>query len=170
MALKLQTNIPVTLALTRPDPKIYTHKGGRISHMYSILYPDGSEDKAFLTADCSETIQQMRIPAREPFTICKRKTQQGTQFYEVHTCANSNRSGKVALPATAIEAPQPKPPTRARSASLPLMESALCAAVDAADAAKKYAASKGIALEFGPEDVKAIGITLYIAAKRDKAA
>lgn len=168
MALKLQINIPVTLSLTRPDPKIYTHEGGRQSYMYSITYPDGKPDKAFLTPGCSETIQQMGIQPREQFTICRRKTPQGAEYFEVHTCANSDRSGKVALPATA-EQPQPKPAGRAHVASSP-MGSALIAAFDAARILEDYAASKGIALKFSAEDVRAIANTLFIQACRDSLA
>jgi hypothetical protein len=168
MALKLQNNIPVTLSLTRADPRPYTHEGGRQSFMYSITYPDGTNDKAFLTPSCSETIQQMRIKPGEQFTLCKRKTGEGKEFFEVHTCANSQRTGQIAsaprAAATAThEQPQRIEPRRATS----LMGAALIAAIDAARQAEEYAASKGIPLEFRPEDLRCIANTLYIQACKD---
>lgn len=169
MALKLQINQPVELALTRQDPKVYEHDG-RTSYMYSIVRRDNTEDKAFLTASCSQTIAELRIQPREWFTICRRKTGQGAEFYEVHTCANSARTGTVTAPPAvpgAPAAPQPKEMGQARNSASSVMGAALIAAIDAASQAEKYAASRGITLEFGPEDLRAIANTLYIQACKD---
>lgn len=172
MALKLQINLPVELALTRADPKRYTNEG-RTSLMYSVVLRDGTEEKAFLTQACADTITQLQIQPREWFTLCRRKTPQGGEYFEVHTSANSVRSGVPAsIPAPApTPVPQPIPPQRANtshSGASSVMGAALIAAIDAATEAKQYAASKGITLEFKPEDVRAIAATLFIAASHQQ--
>jgi hypothetical protein len=56
-------------------------------------------------------------------------------------------------------------PERPRAGSL--MSSAMVAAVDAVIIAQAYAASKGLAIAFGPEDIRAIAATLYIQHGKD---
>lgn len=172
MALKLQINIPLELALTRPDPKRYTNEG-RTSLMYSVVLRDGTEEKAFLTQACADTITQLQIQPREWFTLCRRKLPNGGgEYFEVHTSANSVRSGVLASIPTPTPAPVPQPIPAQRASSShsgasSVMGAALMAAIDAATEAKQYAASKGITLEFKPEDLRAIANTLFIAASKD---
>lgn len=82
MAIKLQINRPVELALTRMDPRSFQH-GKDVSLMYSIVLTDGTEDKIFLPEHHGRTIQEMRIQKGEFFTVCKRKTAQGSQYIEI---------------------------------------------------------------------------------------
>jgi hypothetical protein len=56
-------------------------------------------------------------------------------------------------------------PERPRAGSL--MASAMVAAVDACIIAQEYAQSKGLALAFGHEDIRAIAATLYIQHSKD---
>lgn len=168
MALKLKFNEPTEIMLLRPDPKVYTNEG-RTSYMYSVQLADGSQDKAFLTAEASATLQQLRIQAMQPFTIVRRKTAEGREFFDLHTRANEARS------VSHVPAPQPPAPMPMASAATltghtkasAVMGSALIAAIDAAKLAEQYAASKGIAVEFGPEDLRAIANTIYIQAWKD---
>lgn len=189
MALKLNLNEPVTLALTRSDPKPYTYPNRPPSYMYSVVTADGAEDKAFLSASCSQTLAEMQIQPREWFTLCRRKTPQGQEYYEVQTSATSqvsNRLPAISAPqhAASVPAPRPqaqppqppqqhraslpapKPPTQARNAST-VMGAALIAAFDAVQQAQQYAASQGMPVEFRAEDVRAIAATIFIAASRD---
>jgi len=48
-----------------------------------------------------------------------------------------------------------------------IMASALCAAIDATRDAEGYAHSKGIEIEFGSDDIRAISNTLFIALSKD---
>lgn len=172
MALKFNFNQPVELALTRPDPKVYQTTGRPASFMYSVVLPDGTEDKAFLSASCSQTIVELRIQPREFFSICRRKTPQGIEFYDVHTSAKSVRAQLPAPPAqpqAASDPPAPRPVQRASSSNSAssVMGAALIAAIDATKAAERYAKEQGLEFEFGPDDVRAIANTLYIQACKD---
>lgn len=170
MALSLKLNEPVSIALTRLDPKPYHHPGRQEpTYMYSIMYQDGSLDKAFLTPVAFEAISQLQIQPREFFSICKRKTPQGAEFFEVQTSAKSS------TPPPRNGTPAPIPVHRATSsapASAPvvpslLMGDALIAAIDAVKHAEAYARSNGIPVEFGPPDIRALASTLYIQASKD---
>jgi hypothetical protein len=92
MALKLNLNQPVQLMLSRPDPKRYQNSNRPDSYMYSVILEDGTEDKVFLSADCSQTLQELQIAARQPFVLCRRKTPAGVEYFEVQTSANSTTS------------------------------------------------------------------------------
>jgi hypothetical protein len=166
MALKLKLNEPVELALTRPDPKAYTNEG-RTSLMYSIVLRDGTEDKAFLTQAAAETIAQLKIQPREWFTLCKRKTPHGVDYFEVHTSAISTRTGIPAPAPTRKPTASATSPIQGNPLASSLMSAALIAAVDAAQAAERHAEDRGIPVKFGPDDIRAIANTLYIQASRD---
>lgn len=172
MSLKLTLNQPVQLALTRPDPKQYQNHGRPDSFMYSVVVlADGTEEKVFLSAECSQTIQELQIQPRQPFVLCRRKTPQGTEYFEVQTPAKSQLS--KTLPPTSIPTPAPKPMNSAATSitsqtrASSLMAAALITAIDAATLAREYAASKGVALEFKTEDYRCIAATLYIQASKD---
>jgi len=169
MALSLKLNEPVSIALTRLDPKPYHHPGRQEpTYMYSIMYQDGSFDKAFLTPPAFEAISQLQIQPREFFSLCKRKTPQGAEYFEVQT------SAKPSPPPRGTPAPIPvhRTSNSATPASAPvipslLMGDALIAAIDAVKHAEAYARSNGIPVEFGPQDVRALAATLYIQASKD---
>ncbi len=164
---KLQINEPVELALTRPDPKRYQNEGKPPSMMYSIVTRDGTEDKIFVSPMCSAAIEELQIKPHEFFTLCRRKTSQGKEYYEVHSGKDSTISNKLpTLPADAPARIQPGSAGHTRASSL--MGAALITAIDAATLAQQYAASKGIALEFGAADLRAIAATLYIQAAKDR--
>jgi hypothetical protein len=190
MALKLNLNEPVQLALLRADARIYQHEGKAPSHMYSVLLPDGTESKVFLTPAASQAILELRIQPREWFNLCRRKTPQGIEFYDLQTSANAvaRTLNPVPVPppqppiptqpqATLPEPlpqqppkPQPMPPQRAltsQTRASSAMGAALIAAIDAATLAQQYAAAKGIEIEFGSEDVRAIAATIFIATSRE---
>lgn len=180
MALKLQINQPIELTLTRPDPKRYQN-GDRTSLMYSVKLPDGTEEKIFLPPSCADSIADLRIQPREWFTLCRRKTSEGREFFDLHTSANSARSSSprqqqstapAPIPSTAAAIPQTTNSKSPASANAPvqatkLMSAAFISAIDAAKAAEQYAASQGIALEFGPDDFRAVAATIYIQACKD---
>ena len=92
-------------------------------------------------------------------------------IFEVETL----RQSRVSLPTRQsprnIEQPPAPKPSASSQSSHPrassVMGRALMAAIDAASQAQEYAASKGIAVEFGPEDYRAIAATLYIQAAKD---
>lgn len=50
-----------------------------------------------------------------------------------------------------------------------IMASALIAAFDATQEAERYAHSKGVEIEFGPDDIRAISNTIFIAISKDPA-
>lgn len=168
MALKLKLNEPVQLMLTRKDPKIY-QTDGRTSYMYSVILADGTEEKAFLSKQCADTITELQIQPRELFTLVRRKTAEEKEFFDLHTIAKEQTSRALApLPDAQ---PAPKPPQTASSShqtrASSIMGAALIAAIDAAALARQYAESKGLAVEFGPEDLRAIANTIYIQACKD---
>lgn len=170
MALKLNLNEPAQIAITRADAKEFTHPGKASSFMYSIVLPDGREDKLFLTPSGVQTLQQLQIQPREWFSICRRKTPQGIEFFDLQTSAIAGRhvSSSIGAPAPS-PSPKPIPPQRATSSNSAssVMGAALMAAIDAVKEAEEYAKRKGIPVEFGPADLRAIANTIYIAATKD---
>lgn len=174
MALKLPLNQPVSLSLTRPDPKHYAASAGKPACvMYSVALPDGTEDKLFLPPSCGQSLDALQLRPQEPFVVCRRKTPAGAEYIEVQTSAKSVSSRDLAPAPAPVPAPPatPKPmqtaseihPARASQ----IMGAALIAALDATQLAQEYAVAKGLTVEFGPEDVRAIANTMYIQACRD---
>lgn len=168
MALKLTINEPLELALLRRDPKTYKHGDKAPSYMYSVVLADSREDKLFATHALKETIEQLRIQPRQPFVLCRRKTPQGVEYFEVHARANSQYSNaihpKPAAKETQAQSATEQPKRRPGS----IMAAALIAAIDATQAAEQHAHKKGIAMEFGPADIRAIADTMFIAVSRDR--
>lgn len=77
----------------------------------------------------------------------------------------------VAAPRTAPAprpAPQPQPETRITPVAMQLA-SCFCAAIDACLEAETYAKSKGLAIEFNAEDLRAVALSVYIGAQRQQA-
>ena len=166
MSLKLELNTPMQLALIYPQPKIYSQPGRPESHMYSVQLMDGSQERIFLSVKASQTITELRIQPREWFTICRRRTPQNVEYFDIETSRQSARSG------VPVPQPAPKPPQSAhnghgRSKASDVMGAALIAAIDATDQAKRYAAERNIPLEFDPADIRAIAATMFIQAAKD---
>ena len=172
MALKLNLNEPIQLSLTRLDPKAFAQPGKPPSHMYSVQLPDGTEDKLFLPQSCSATITDLRINTGDLFAICRRKTSEGREYFEIEAPLQ-RRPAQVAQQAAAPQPVAPRdpggiPPVAPSSGSASaILSAALIAAIDAASNATRYAQSKGMALEFGPEDIRALAATVYIQGCKD---
>ena len=52
---------------------------------------------------------------------------------------------------------------------LALLQEALASSVDAAVATEQYAATKGLAIRFGSEDLRAMALSLFIQRTREAA-
>lgn len=121
-----------------------------------------------MTPAAHKTIQELQIKAHEWFSLVRRKTPQGTEYFEIETSRASGRSG---IPATQ-PAPKPVASEPSQPAAMPassLMSRALIAAIDATDEAKRHAASRGLTIEFTSEDVRCIANTFYIQYCRTSA-
>ena len=90
-------------------------------------------------------------------------TPQGIEYFEVHTARRSQATNTITPKPPARETEAPPQPRRKASS---ITGAALIVAIDAAQLAEQHAHKKGIALEFGPEDVRSIADTLFIAASR----
>ena len=76
----------------------------------------------------------------------------------------SEEINRAFYPPTQNEAPRPMPRPEAQ-----MLAGALCTAFDAAQEATRYAKEKGGDLRFSTDDIRSLGISLYIEACKQRA-
>ncbi len=161
--LKLQPNQTYTLNLKYQKG---IEKQGQYGLQFQYTLSDGSI--LYLPPIAHTEVQSLNVGPDEPFTIRKSITNGNAAVWSVER-----------VPGESI--PAPKPVTTARSISradaipappsLTTRESIrvfqqLCAVIQAAKAAEEFSVSIGYPVKFGPEDIRAMGISGFIEQSR----
>ena len=181
--LKFRTNVPETIALA------YT-KGKEVEGAYGdqVMFTLQDGRRVYLDPWVAEKIDCLQLGRGELFTIVRREIQKSAgrksidfdvwrgadtaQAAAPQSVPSTPRNGSSAIP---HEKEQPQGTTAAperlthelvASIGASRIELALCAAIDAAAKAEAHAKEKGLSIRFGPEDVRAIGLSLFIAMDR----
>jgi hypothetical protein len=175
--LRLQTNVPETIALRFTDGLTVSSKFGGDQMMFSLV--DGR--KMFLPPVVSQKIKNSGIRESEPFTICKREVANGNRrtieyqidLVEIVEHHDNGRIHAVATPVAAAPpvaapvAPAALPPAAVATSTLSPMTAAGIAAIDAVLEVERYARDKGMTdFEFGSENIQKVWMTLYIDSRK----
>jgi hypothetical protein len=181
--LRLQTNVPETIALEFTDGLTVSSKFGGDQVMFSLT--DGR--KLFLTPFVAKKIADSGVQAKQPFVLTKREIASGNRRsvdYQIET-AKLVQSSAVPAPsqttirqtqvtnaptpaATPAAAAAPAPaPAPSDTSAVALMKMAGCGAIDVALEVERYAQSKGMTdFLFGAENVQKVAVTLFLEMSR----
>lgn len=197
-SLKLQTNVPETIALEFADGLPVESQFGGNQRMFSLC--DGR--KFYCSPFVAQQIAAAGIAAKQPFTICKREISLGnrrTVEYQIDrveaAAAFSQNATAAAIGSTsssnlttqayngnaarqlhvmnAPAAPPPAPapaPVASDSSAVALMKIAGCGAIDAVLEIESYAKSKGLPdFAFCSDDIQKLTVTLFLSMKGGRA-
>lgn len=190
--LKLETNVPQTIALAFADGLTMPSKFGGEQRMFSLV--DGR--KWFAAPYIADKLKNAGVVANQPFVICKRELVTGNRRvveYQIETgsaatapvstASTSQQTVQVspshsihAVPAPVAPAaplvtsasgwPIAPAPTVDTSAAA-IAASTGCAAVDAVLVVESYARSRGLTdFAFSPENIEKLWVTLFIDARK----
>lgn len=178
--IRFDANVPVEVALKFDGGKQVKSRIPEAPDqmMYSLC----GDDTIYVPLLVGEKIAQLGVKKMELISICKR--QQGSMTkWEVKRVGDTatapleqvQAQRALATPATPQIAPLEKSnpntphsnPEIGHTIISRIMASALIAAIDATQEAERYAHSKGIELEFGTDDIRAISNTVFIALSKD---
>jgi len=160
IALKFAQGKPVRSQITGESQVLLTLTDGRPWYVSTFI---------------ADRLREAGIEAREQIEVTK--VGRGPDDWAIvpltaHPGEGSAPSAPAAIAQTSQQVP-PAPPepdqTRKLSGAALCMMSAMCAAVDAIVETRAYATRRGIGLTFSEESVRAIGLSIYIAACRDGA-
>jgi len=171
-AIRFAANVPVEVALQFDGGKQV--KSRIFDAPDQMMYTVCGDDAIYVPLSVASEIAQLGIKKMELISIC-RWQQGGVTRWEV------KRLSEAAQPA-----PEPSPQRNqvadleirhADSTLVPiahtviskLMAASLIAAFDATQEAERYAHTKGVEIEFGAEDIRAISNTIFIALSKDPA-
>jgi len=185
--IKLQTNVPEVIALEFAVGKPVTSQFGGDQVMFSTT--DGR--RLYLPPFVADKIHNARITPKTPFAICKREVTHGNRRsveYQIETPneetatasvnATAVRVGTSAPAATTTKQPAthvtngggnvpPSVPTTApETPEMAAMIEAHKRAIDVAAVAEDYAKSRGLAIHYAAEDIRAIAATIFIQQSR----
>ncbi len=174
--LKLQTNVPETIALKFPD-------GVPVSSQYSgdqIMFSLTDDRKLYLAPVVAKKIEAAGVGQGELFSICKREVTHGNRRvidYQVEKVSGTAVPGES--PAVSSSAgvassnsgrPQNNNGIHAVKAPTPAAPDTMAAcyrsAVDVALAAMTYAKERGLHMSPTFEDIRTIAATFFIAETR----
>ncbi len=177
--LKLQPNQTYTLNLKYQKG---VEKQGQYGLQFQYTLSDGSI--LYLPPIAHAEVQSLNVGPDEPFTIRKSIANGNAAVWTVERVPGES-STIVDANAFVHDHRQPKPVTSSRSISradaipappsLTTRESIrvfqqLCAVIQAAKAAEEFSVSIGYPVKFGPEDIRAMGISGFIEQSRRAAA
>jgi len=179
--IRFDANVPVEVALKFDGGKQVKSRIPEAPDqmMYSLC----GDDTIYVPLLVGEKIAQLGVKKMELISICKR--QQGSMTkWEVKRVGDTTTAplenveqvqaqralstpaapqiNRVIDPNTTHSNPEIGHTIISR-----IMASALIAAIDATQEAERYAHSKGIELEFGTDDIRAISNTVFIALSKD---
>jgi len=188
--LKLQANVPETIALEYTDGLPVASKFGGDQVMFSLC--DGR--KLFLAPFVASKIQAAGIQPKQPFQICKREVNQGNRRSveyaiaayakdeparfsdaktQIETAALVQSSAALSSTCTSTSVVQsqvnssPAAATPADSSVVALMKMAGCGAIDVVLAVEAYAREKGLTdFAFDPASIQDLVTTLFISMEK----
>ena len=164
--IAFQTNVPVTVALAYADG---LHVEGLFGDQ--IMYTLADERVMYVPPVVRSKLVELGIQPREPFSLCKAERKEGNRRcieWQVNKETNSNGLPPSETPPVNGQTNglgSPKPSNGQPAVSH--LQQALVASIDAAIAAEQYAAAKGFSVRFGSEDLRAMGLSLFIQHARD---
>src|SRR5215831_2206877 len=181
-----EANVPVTATLAYADGlKVQGRFGDQV--MYSLA--DGRV--MYVPPIVRDRLLKLGIRQNEPFNICRAERRGGNRRFvdwvvQPHSAASPipSANSHTAAPASPVNGDSGagfKPigngngngggklagvPASAATAEAAL-RAALMASIDAALAAEQYALTHGLSVRFGSEDLRAMGLSLFIQHARD---
>ena len=188
--VKFPINTPVQVALQFESGK---HVEGRYGDqvMYSLL----DNKVMYVPPYVEQRIQELAIAAGEPLQLCKRAVKGGNRKWvewsvkrgpqqphlsaneavaaeldlsKAQTHANGSTNGKSQERGNECEKNPPAlMPSAITGAGITAMELALNGAAEIAQRVEGRAAAKNYCLRFSSEDIRAIGLTIFIQAMRE---
>lgn len=152
--LKLEPNKPYELALKYKSGKPAKSLSGDPQLMLTttkglILY---------LPVHVAESITELHLGPQEPFILTKQSTANQITWSVERVAPNGTRASLV--PASGSSVPTPAIPVNGHGESA--VDVAMKAAIDVCVRGQKYAAAKGLSLQFVGEDVRTIMNTIQI--------
>lgn len=162
MIIKLQDNHKMTVALRYVTAK---EKSGKLG--IDFLYTLANGDVMFVPPAAHAEIQSLHVGPGEPFTLSKRIGPGGEAVWSVERM--SSPAPKPVAAARAISAAPspgvPIPPSLTTRESQRIFRQ-LVATIEAVKAAEEFSVSIGYPVKFGPEDIRAMGISGFIEQSR----
>lgn len=162
-----QANAPVTVALAYADGLPVQGRFGE-----QIMYTLTDERVMYVPPIVRNQLVDLGIQPGEVFTICKAERKQGNRNaieWRVERRGAAHDRPPWETPRANGKAnghPVARPPD---VMGLALLQEALVSSVDVAVATEQYAATKGLALRFGSEDLRAMALSLFIQRTREAA-
>jgi hypothetical protein len=180
--VKLPLNVPFVCTLETVQGKpVRSQVDGATDYLYNAQVA-GVPAMFFLPVEGAQALQNLRLQPGEEISILKRKVNGDAPTFQIRRMGD----GTLAVPAPPPPTPQPirmlAPRTQAEDSETPRLASAdhavpgtgalvaqcfMCA-VDALLGTQIYAAKKGLTLAFNEEDVRALGITIYIGKQKER--
>jgi hypothetical protein len=145
--LKLEPNVPTELALQFPTGMNVTGNYGP-----QVLFTLTNNRRIYLDPKVAEEIRALTLAPGQPFILTKTQ-KQGQRGFDWTV------ERKVVQPAAAPSGVAESMRTAAQ------IEHALKTAVAAAASAERFATEIGYTVRFGPEDIRAMGITILIGMR-----
>lgn len=171
MADKMQfpTNVPQTVALKYATGKRVESR----YNDYEVYFTLIDNPPLYASPALADKIAAFQPEAGVPFSICKREIKDGNKKrieWQVLPLSTQpeQQVARPAAPAASATQPysQPNGSSSPQHSSAPgftqLFGGALVAAIDALAAAREYGKTRGFALEFNEEDVRAAAASIFI--------
>ena len=139
-----------------------------------MMYTVCGDDTIYVPLSVAAEIAQLGIKKMELISICKWQ-QGGVTRWEVKRLSDAAQPSPDPPPqrfqVADLEIRQPSSTLAPISHTVisKLMAASLIAAFDATQEAERYAHTKGVEIEFGAEDIRAISNTIFIALSKDPA-
>ena len=163
--IAFQTNAPVTVALAYADGEVTGRFGDQ------IMYTLADERVMYVPPVVRTKLVELGIQAGEPFTICKAERKEGNRRFiewQVKKDSDSNDQPPWETPPVNGKANGHAAPKQLNGHSaVSHLQQALASSIDAAIAAERYAATKGLSVRSGSEDLGAMALSLFIQHARE---
>ena len=151
-------SIRAELKYLQPQPN---KRGLAVEYLYTLR----NGDLIYVSPQGHEEIQALKLSAGEPFTLARLVGSGGAVTWTVERIAQP--SPKPVTSARAIDAGSsvPVPPSLTTRESIRIFNQ-LVATIQAVKAAEEFSVSIGRPVKFGPEDIRAMGISGFIEQSR----
>ena len=162
-----QTNAPVTVALAYTDGLQVQGRFGE-----QIMYTLTDERVMYVPPIVRRQLVDLGIQPGELFTICKAERKQGNHRaieWKVEKYDVANDRPPWETPFANGKANGHIETGQLDFGARPQLQEALASSIDAAIAAEHYAATKGLAIRFGSDDLRAMALSLFIQRTREAA-
>ena len=149
-------SIRAELKYLQPQPN---KRGAGMEYLYTLL----NGDLIYVSAQGHAEIQSLKLSVGEPFTLARLVGSGGAVTWSVERIAQP--SPKPVARAIAASSSVPIPPSLTTRESIRIFNQ-LVATIQAVKAAEEFSVTIGRPVKFGPEDIRAMGISGFIEQSR----